>query len=818
MNVRTRVAAGILLGGILWVSINGAGPLPPVGPLLDPALGMWAAARGAEIPEDAAAVVPNLRDTVRVIYDDRNVPHIFAATVEDATRALGYVVARHRTFQLDLQTRATAGTLTELFGPDALEADRGSRQLGLAWSAERLWRNMTDRNDAMVASLRAYSDGVNAWLDAMGPPDVPLEYHLIGARPAAWEPQHSLYLVRNMGWTLTYFNTERRKAAAAARVGWDAAHALFPVANPIQEPIQPTGRDEASVTFDGLPPPGAPDSAAGQLALALERLPGPTPPEDAALASNNWAAGPLRTADDVALLAGDPHLNLTLPSIWYEAHLVVPDSLDVYGVTIPGLPGIIIGFNRDVAWTFTNTEADVLDFYRETMDDAEQPSQYRLDGQFNPLIPRIEVYRNRRGAVIATDTILHTHRGPVMRAGDQWHSLRWTVLESDGELGAFHNIARARTVDEWLAAMTTYEAPAQNGLVADRLGSIAIRSSGWYPIRPAGRGDTVFDGSTSASDWRGLWPVSRYPFAVDPGQGFLASANQQPIDPRADAGYLGADWPPPWRAMRINQLLRSSRTITARDFREFQTDPGSARADWFVPYFLSAADRVLEESPDELLSRARQLLGEWNRQYTKDNNRAVLFEAALMEFAIRTWDELSDAEGAGPRPGSSMLAVMLQDSSAIWWDVLATPDRETRDDVLTASLRAGLENARADHGPEDGEGWRWRNVQHANIYHLMFLPPLSALNLPVQGGPSTISPSSGRGTHGASWRMVVRLGEEVTAWGTYPGGQSGSPLSAAYRDRISGWVDGELESLRFARSIEELDGVTRARLVLVPAQ
>lgn len=819
MTVRSRVVAGIVLGGVLWVGMYGAGPVPPVGPLLDPALGVWAAARGVELPGEATATVPNLGDTVRVVYDDRDVPHVFAASVDDATRALGYVVARHRAFQLDLQTRATAGTLTEVVGPAGLESDRYNRQLGLAWSAERLWRNLTDRDDPAVGAMRAYADGVNAWLDDMGPPDLPLEYHLLGARPAPWAPEHSLYLLRRMGWTLSFVNTERRKLQAAARVGWEAAHALFPIHNPIQQPLQPTGRDEPSVALGALPPPGAPDSAALRMAAVAHRMFGPLADSDESrLASNNWAAGPLRTADGVPLLAGDPHLDLTLPSIWYEAHLIVPDTLDVYGVTIPGIPGIVIGFNRDVAWSFTNTGADVMDFYREVMDDPDLPSRYRLDGQPHPLIPRVEAYRNRRGAVIATDTILHTHRGPVFRVGDEWHSLRWTVLESQGELAAFRRMVRARTVDEWLSAMTTYEAPTQNGLVADRNGSIAIRSSGWYPIRPGDRGDTIFDGSTSRHDWRGLWPVSRYPFAVDPGQGFLVSANQQPIDPRAESGYMGADWPAPWRAIRINTLLRENDDVTADDFRRLQTDPGSARADWFVPYLLDAAERVLEREENPLLARAHQLLGEWDRRYTRDNTRAVLFESVMDELARLTWDELSagDAGGTGPRPGSSLLAAMLEDPAAVWWDIANTQAIETRDEILAASLRAGLENARQDYGPEDGGGWLWRNVRHANIPHLLFLRPLSALDLPVPGGPSTISPSSGRGTFGASWRMVVRLGEDVTAWGIYPGGQSGHPLSDSYRNRIQSWLDGELDSLRFARSIEELDGLTSARVLLVP--
>ncbi|MGH7720061.1 MAG: penicillin acylase family protein, partial [Gemmatimonadaceae bacterium] len=540
-----------------------------------------------------------------------------------------------------------------------------------------------------------------------------------------------------------------------------------------------------------------------------------------------WAVAPSRSRSGHALLAGDPHLALSLPSIWYEAHLVVPGRLDVYGVTIPGAPQIVIGFNRDIAWTFTNTESDVLDYYAETVDDSASPSRYRLDGEWRPLERRIEVYRAKNGTAIATDTTYFTHRGPMVREGNAgWLSLRWTAHDPWADNSVFNVAARAASAAEFLAAMAPYVGPAQNMLVADRGGNIAIRSTGRFPIRPGdGRGDLVRDGSTRASDWQAFWPLERYPFALNPDRGYLASANQQPVDPRVNPLYLGADWFSPWRALRINQLLRADSAVTVDAMRRYQTDPGSPRADAFVPVFLEAA-RKATAAGDQAAAEGARLLAQWDRRYTRENERAVLFEMAMEELNARTWDELhpralSDtlgalgALGAGDAltvspsalsPANATLLELLSTPESPWWDVRRTATRvEHRDDILVASLVRALERTKQTHGEPDSGGWRWDRVHRIEINHLLRLPGFGVGGLSVSGGPSTLSPSSMDNDFASSWRMVVELGPEVRAWSIYPGGQSGNPVSARYRDRIARWVAGELDSLVVPRQPSELD-------------
>ncbi len=797
------------LAATLYASGCGVGSVPPLGPLLDPANGAWAAVGNAELPVRATASVPGLAGDVDVRYDDRGVPHIFAQSELDAYRALGYVVARDRLFQLDIQTRAASGRLSEMVGSVARDADREVRSLGMPRAAIAKWRSLPP--DGMGRRvLDAYADGVNAYLAAIPKRAWPIEYRILGARPERWEPVNSLHLFMRMSNILTYLPSEFDRLAAQTRVGSEAAAAIFPVDSRVQEPIQPNGLGAPWFDTTAIAPPGAPDTSAlarALVAAAPRRVSGEATARR--FASNNWAVAPRRTQNGYALLAGDPHLELNLPSIWYEAHLVVPGILDVYGVTIPGAPGIILGFNRDVAWSFTNTSADVIDYYRETVDDSLLPTQYRVDGSWKSVVRDVEIMRDARGKAIAIDTLLYTHRGPLAKRGDVWLSMRWIPLESPLDATGFVQSAKATTARAYLDSMARYwPTPAQNMIAADRAGTIAIRSTGRFPIRPnRGDGLTIRDGSTSANDWQGDWPLAQYPQAFDPPQGYLASANQQPIDPRQAFAYLGSDDGfEVWRALQINRLLRADSVVTPDAMRRYQTDAGSVRADLFTQAFLDASTRAAAPSSEaggsaangnSSLAAARALLASWDRRYTKENHQAVLFEVAL-GIAVRfLWDELADSAGRRvATPSSDVALALIGQPQHAWWDIRETPTvREDRDAVLTRSLAAAYDTLVARHGPPSPETWRWTRIRPARVSHLLRLRGFSAERVGVQGGFGTLNPSAGTG-YGSSWRMVVELAPNVRAWGTYPGGQSGNPASARYRDRLEKWANGELDSLR----------------------
>lgn len=819
-NLVIALVAAFVFGGAVRLGAWRNGPVPALGSFLDPWSGIWSVAATADRWDDDVTSIAGIEDSVRVVVDVRGVPHIYAETSQDAARALGYMVARDRLFQLEMRWRTTAGRLSELLGPGALPVDRRMRRLGLARSADRNMVDLDSQSPA-VMELVAYAQGINAYIDALGQRDLPLEYHLLGARPSRWKPVYSLYLLKLMGWDLSYPTApDLTRLQLEAVVGRAAAAELAPVNSPIQQPIQPMGYTQPRFDFAPIPTATTPPAATLDLAEGLGLALGISDrwhSESDRPGSNNWAVAPSRSASGNALLSGDPHLGLELPSIWYEAHLIVPGELDVYGVTIPSVPHVIIGFNRNVAWSFTNTAADVRDYYLEEVDDPERPTRYRLDGEWRPLTERVEEYRGPGGQLLATDTFRFSHRGPLVRRGDRWLSMRWTVLEGASEVEAFWDAVRAETAEDWLRAMSAFSAPAQNGLVADRKGTIAIRSNGQFPIHPDGSGLVIRDGKTSDSDWRGFWPLEDYPFAIDPEQGYLASANQQPIDPLADSTYLGADWVSPWRAMRINALLSADSSITPDEMRRFQTDPGNARADLYVPSFLGAV-RNLGPEAETSARLAAELLAAWDRKYTRENERAVLFEYAMDALYDRTWDELIGEDGRRLyTPASAVLAGLLRYPQSPWWDDRRTDVVENRDAILAASLADGFEAAVDRHGPPDEGGWRWSRIRYANIWHLLGLRPFSRLELPVQGGPGNLNPSSGNGTHGASWRMVVELGPEIRAWTIYPGGQSGNPVSRRYANRIPKWVAGELEAVHIPAQPDNIEAENvLATLELVP--
>jgi penicillin G amidase len=813
-------AAAVVAGGLLWLGARGAGPAPALGPVLDPWNGVWASARGAELPPSLMAAIPSLGADVQVRYDSRGVPHIFAGTVLDAYRAMGYVVARDRLFQLEVQTRATAGTLSEL-NPAALPLDREARRRGLAWGADRKWDALAP-GDSVRLVLEAYADGVNAFIGQMRGSDLPVEYRLLGRRPMRWEPKYTYYLLSQMQQTLSWTHDDLPYLAAEAMFGRAVADWAFPSSTFLQEPIQPNGQRAPRREPRAVPEPGTGDSSVARLvglvgAALGPRLPGTVGERSGehGIGSNNWAVAPTRSASRHALLAGDPHLNLTLPSIWYEVHLVVPGQLDVAGVTFAGTPGVIIGFNRDAAWTYTNTGADVIDFYAESVDVAASPTKYWLDGEWKPLTLRVETFRDKSGRVLAVDTIRHTHRGPMTREGTRWMSFRWTAHETEfgaASVRSFNETNVARSVDEYWAAMAPYAVPAQNMLSADRQGTIAIRSTGKFPIRPGdGDGRRVFDGTTSASDWKGWWRVEEYPQAKNPAQGYLASANQQPIDSRTEPHYMGTGWATPWRAMRINRLLRADSAVTADAMRRYQTDPGSERVEWFVPRLLTLLDSASKRAPlSPSAEKWRVAIAAWDRRYTRDSKGATPFEVFMRALPRAVWDEfVKQKPGAWLEkelefPGEGQLAQLLDVPGSGWWDDRATTD--AREDAATLVAREAGEawdSAVKQYGGPDDARWQWGAAYPMQVPHLLRLAPFASPKLAVQSGPNTLAPRSGA-SNGASWRMVVELGDSVVAQAVYPGGQSGNPFSTRYLNRAQLWADGVLEPVWTPRSIEQM--------------
>ncbi|HWA40215.1 MAG TPA: penicillin acylase family protein, partial [Gemmatimonadales bacterium] len=673
MPTLRRLGWSLAAATLLLLSATPVGPLPPIGPFLDPVTGIWSVARQTR-PPTGDLPLTHLSAPVEVVTDRRGVPHLFATTDLDAWRALGRVHVRDRLFQLELQSRATEGTLTEWVGAPAIRLDRQMRQLGLAHRADSLWSTL-DSTSLAYRALLAYAEGVNSGIAALGPRDLPFEYHLLNVRPRPWHPKYTLYLAFRMAYTLAWQNNHLEREALATVVGDGAAADLLPAESPIQVPVVP-GRTGAGLQ---LPFQLAAPRTGGRPRRAPVNLASAAASEDLLAGSNNWVVGPRRTASHRALLAGDPHLELTLPSIWYEAHLVSDDGMDVYGVTIPGEPAVLIGLTRGVAWSFTNSEGDFVDHYREVVDDDRVPTRHHVDGQWYPVASRLERYLDRRGRLLATDTIYTTRRGPLVPYAGGWRSIRWTALEMRDPIGVFLGLQRAGSVREWLGAVGRLESPGQNGVAADTAGHIAERTGGRFPRRPGNDGARIFDGTRSAEDWQGdLAPLAG---VIDPPRGTLFSANQQIVDPRVDPSYRGSGWAAPWRALRIQRLLSQDSAVTLDAMRRWQTDPVSERAEWWHDTLVAAS------AGREALAAAHALLAGWREGYVPASRGAAHFEATMDAVATLTWDELAAGDGRRvATPSAAVLAALRDHPDDIWWDRVASAERETRDDILRLAI------------------------------------------------------------------------------------------------------------------------------------
>lgn len=835
------VVPGALMAGLCWVGAMGAGPLPPLGPLLDPGRGAWATVRGAEHPAAAAVSLPGLSAPVQIRYDARAVPHITAATERDAFVALGFVTARDRLFQMELQSRAAEGTLTALAGARALPLDRATEALGMPDALER-WRPdlQDDRAPPLVA---AYSDGVNAFIASLTPATMPLEYRLLGAAPRRWDPLHGVALRLEMARTLTRDDAEERFERVAAVVGDSAARALYAPHAPVVVPMVPTaGPFSGGVArVEPLTLP-APDSARLDRVRRLLRVASQGPlrgpiaqrpeqlPDGDALGSNAWVVAPARAAGGAALIAGDQHLQLTLPSIWYEVHLTVPGQLDVHGLTIPGGPAIIQGTNRAVSWTITNSTIDVMDRWRERVDDSIAPARYWVDGAWTPVRLRTAVFRDRRGREVGRDTVRFTHRGPLQRGPDGvWRSTRWTATDDRPGLDAVTRLHQATSTADFAARVVEFASPAQNYVIADTAGHITAITAGRFPSRPGrASGDRDFDGTTRATDWTGTRAEAERPRADDPAQGYLVTANQEQWDPAVQPAYFAADWPSPWRALHANMLLKSMPPATPAAMAAMHTDPGNARVTAFAPLLAESvlrtfgplpctdADSVRQHAPlaqpdsTGRVARARMaalLLGCWDLRFAAGTPAPLLFETAMAELNDLVWDELLPAgdstgtptlEPLWRLPSEMVLLQLLSAPQSPWWDRLATPGvAEERDAVVVEALARAYDGLARRFGADAGPAWHWERHRYARVNSLLRLPGFGrdSISLPF-AGESSLTPSSGRGSHSASVRFIAEMrpgsagGPRV--WVTQPGGQRGHPLSRFYADRLPDWQRGAL--------------------------
>ena len=769
----------------------GADNVPPVGKLLSPFQGFWQNAGLSSDFDFSSRALSGIREEVKVVYDERMVPHIFAQNMADAHFAQGYVTAQNRLWQMDFATRAAGGMISEVIGERAIEYDKFQRRIGILQSAKKAVESWS-KDKENFALLEAYVAGVNTYIDQLSPKDYPIEYKLMNFAPSRWTPLKTALFARRMAQTLNFRHQDLAATNALEVFGQETFEFLYPEHNPKQSPIIP-----AEVEYNFTPLLPGTDSTS-QLLGALYRHPA-LPMSSEGIGSNNWAVAGSKTANGRPILCNDPHLMLTLPAIWYEIQIKTPES-NAYGVSLPGMPGITIGFNNDVAWGMTNVGQDVADWYRIKWADDDRTA-YLFDNETRPIDFIVEEIKVKGRKEPVLDSVKYTHFGPVVYEnrdhGLQDMAMRWVTLEKpkSNELESFLTLNSARNYNDYAKALVNYESPAQNFVFASREGDIALKVNGKFPLKKPQGGRFIEDGSSSANQWQGFIPMDQVPQVKNPTRGFVASANQRSTTDDYPYYYNGGF--DDYRGRLINRRLSEMENITVEDMQGLQLYSYSLLAEEGLPLLLHNLDRSKLSEPEK---KALVNLEQWDYSFDGDEQAPVLCWEWLQELYRNLWDEvlpLSDSlEILRPEMWRT-IAMMEIDTTSVFWDDRSTPEAETIADIVSRSFHKTCQSLEESGSLQAS----WQDHKGTFIPHLAQLEPFGRFELPVGGfrqAPNAIGES-----HGPSWRMVVEVGPKPRAFGVYPGGQSGNPGSPFYDDMVDQWVKGEYNELWFMQDPNE---------------
>ncbi len=770
----------------------------PLGQLLNPQEGLWQNAEPVDQNYSAQLSFPQLEGKVKVYFDERLVPHVFADNNNDAYFVQGYLHAKFRLWQMEFQTRAAAGRLSEIIGPKALDYDRDKRRLGMVYAAENSLQAIDDDPETL-AECNSYTSGVNAYIENLTESTLPVEYKLLGYKPEKWSNLKSALFLKYMALELAGYENDFESTNAKSVFSSADFEKIYPIVMDSLDPIVPKGTIFSSPAIQVKVP-----STAASLYYDNKDSTSITEQKpDKDNGSNNWAVSGQKTKSGYPILCNDPHLDLNLPSIWYEMQMSTP-SYNAYGVTFPGAPSIIIGFNDSCAFGFTNAQRDVRDYYEIIFNDSSR-SKYWFDSSWVPSTFRIEDIKIK-GEPDFLDTVIYTKFGPVMydqkySGGRSTHhkdyAVRWKAHDRSNELKMFTLLNKANNYGDYLKAIKYLHTPGQNCIFASKSGDIAIWDQGEFPAKWYRQGDFVMPGTDSSYLWQGMIPQAENPHVVNPERGYVSSANQMPAD-TSYPYYLGGSFPP-YRGWEINKRLEAMNNISPQDMMELQTDNFNVFGKMALPILIKNM-QVDKLSPQE--KKYFSILKRWNFRNDTDSKGATLFVVTWDSLETVIWkDEFLQSGVQLPWPTESTL---LDDINKYpdfkFYDNINTLTVETLPDDVTAAFK--MATAVIRKADENGK-MAWAKYKDTHVEHLARLDAFSRLHLPVGGGLNTIN--AAKAQHGPSWRMVVSLTPETEAYGVYPGGESGDPGSKYYDDFIDKWAAGKYFRLWMMKSSEVND-------------
>jgi penicillin amidase len=770
---------------------NSQGNIPPLARFLNPFAGFW---QNGQSDDQAPEIldVKGLRDEVKVVWDERQVPHIFAQNTYDIYFAQGYLTARHRLWQMEFQTHVAAGRVSELIGSKAINFDKLQRRRGLLSAAES-YLNLINQNPETHLIVQAYANGVNTWIETLTPATLPLEYKLLNYEPEAWSSMKTALLQKYMAWDLTGGNSEMDLTIIREVLGPDFVDRYYPEDTPRTDPVIPSAKPWR---FEPLVPDELENNFVPHIIRELK-----TPSPDKDNGSNNWAVSGKKTKSGFPILANDPHLGLNLPSIWYEIQLHTPD-MNVYGASLPGSPAVIIGFNQDIAWGVTSAGSDVMDWYEIEFRDSTY-EEYLYLNEWLTAEMRVEEILVREGDAVL-DTFPVTRFGPVVYYGDQVMdngnpvglAMRWVAHDPSNEMQAFRDLNRAVDLETFYAAIDYYDVPGQNFVFASRENDIAIRHNGKFPLRAQDQGKFVQSGRDTTGEWRQWIPKEHLPDISNPWRGFVSSANQNPVGSNYPY-YLGWEYADYERGVRINKELQRLRRIKLEDMIALQLDNMNTQAANLLPFL------IRQVKTDKLTNEELAVLADlkaWNFISNSDEKAAWVFNQWWLTLQGAIWnDELTIDKELREIPTSSVTErLLLRRKNLKYYDNTLTEEVvEDRQTIIQQAFEQAVFELSKELGPY-GQAWELGQARGTDIHHLLSVGGLGRTDLQTGGGSGIVNAT--KKTHGPSWRMIVELGDSVRAMGVYPGGQSGNPGSAYYDNAIDMWVAGEYHNIHFLTS------------------
>jgi penicillin amidase len=786
------LAVSLVVNGFLIYVLDTRKFVPlPLGKFLSLQEGVWQNAEPVNQDYNASIKLDGIDGKVDVYFDERLVPHVFADQEKDAYFVQGYLHAKFRLWQMEFQTHAAAGRISEIVGSKGIQFDRNQRRIGMVFAAENALAVM-EKDQQTLTALDAYTAGINSFISQLNTSALPIEYKLLGYEPEKWTNLKSALFIKQMTNTLAGYDRDLEYTNALEILGEEKFRILYSDIPDSLYPVIPTEQPYAKPAF-ALNPPASADSLYFKRKDSIPFTEDYKP--DPANGSNNWVVSGTKTKSGKPILANDPHLNLTLPSIWYEIQISTPEY-NAYGVSFPGIPGVVIGFNDSVAFGFTNAGRDVKDYYEIQLKDKSK-QEYLFNNQWVKSNIRLENIKVKDTTTFV-DTVAYTVFGPITYdhsfktslSEEKAYALKWVAHDSSNILKMWMLLNRAKNYNDYYQAITHFNVPGQNMIFASTSGDIALWQQGTFPMRWKDQGLFVMPGTDSSYMWNGYIPMEENPHSVNPLQGFLSSANQRAAD--TSYPYFMPGSYEVYRPITINRKLAEMNAISIADMKDLQNNNYNVFAEMAIPILLNNVDRSKLSATE---SKYADIVASWNLTNGIKEKGPTCFTIwwDSLSAAILNDDLLRNEIPIIKPEKFVLLEALRKDSNFVFIDNLGTDVLETlRDQVTSALQKASTTLVEL----EKNKKIEWSVYKNTTVYHLLKnnTMPFAREALEIGGGSGIVNATMH--DHGPSWKMIIEMETPIKAVGVYPGGQSGNPGSMYYDSFIDTWSKGEYYTLQ----------------------